>query len=85
MADEDIRQYLNRQGNTAPVRGGRIVAKRKAQTSETFKNFSATHLLCPTCKRAMPVRERVLLFLPTGNLYDYCCTACGTSVGTKKG
>ena len=28
-------------------------------------------------------RERLLLVLPTGNLYEYLCQQCGTSTGSK--
>ncbi len=32
----------------------------------------------------MPVRERLLLLLPDGDLYDYVCQQCGSVVGDKK-
>lgn len=32
----------------------------------------------------MPVRERLLLILPDGYLYEYLCADCGSSVGDKK-
>ncbi len=50
---------------------------------DSFKNFQATLLYCNKCRRAMPVRERLLLVLPDGNLYDYTCQGCGDSVGSK--
>lgn len=31
----------------------------------------------------MPVRERLLLVLPDGDLYEYLCQGCGGSVGSK--
>jgi len=31
----------------------------------------------------MPVRERLLLVLPDGDLYEYICEGCGGSVGSK--
>jgi hypothetical protein len=31
----------------------------------------------------MPVRERLLLVLPDGELYDYTCQGCNSSVGSK--
>jgi hypothetical protein len=49
-----------------------------------FENMTATQLYCNNCKRAMPVKERLLLILPDGNLHDYYCLGCGTSVGKKK-
>ena len=50
---------------------------------ETYKDFEATELLCPKCKRAVPVRKRLLLILSHGDKYDYMCAICGTSVGDK--
>jgi hypothetical protein len=50
---------------------------------ETYKDFDATELLCPKCKRAVPVRKRLLLILSEGEKYDYMCVYCGTSVGDK--
>jgi hypothetical protein len=29
------------------------------------------------------VRERLLLVLPDGELYEYLCTSCGESVGKR--
>ncbi|MGH7887439.1 MAG: hypothetical protein ACREPG_06215, partial [Candidatus Binatia bacterium] len=40
-------------------------------------------LYCNKCGRAMPVRQRLLLVLPDGELYDYTCQACNSSVGSK--
>lgn len=31
----------------------------------------------------MPVRSRLLLVLPDGELHEYRCTGCGASLGTK--
>jgi len=31
----------------------------------------------------MPVRSRLLLVLPDGELYEYLCRACSASLGTK--
>lgn len=50
---------------------------------ETYKDFDATELFCPKCKRAVPVRKRLLLVLSNGDKYDYSCVFCGTSVGDK--
>jgi len=49
-----------------------------------FEKITATHLWCDTCGRSMPVRERLLLILPDGNLYDYQCVQCRESVGTRR-
>ena len=51
--------------------------------TEAFKEFDATELYCPQCKRAAPVRKRLLLVLPEGEKYEYFCAICSTSVGTK--
>lgn len=50
---------------------------------ETYRDFDATELFCPKCKRAVPVRKRLLLVLSNGDKYDYMCAVCGTSVGDK--
>jgi len=50
---------------------------------ESFKEFEASSLYCNRCKRANPVRKRLLLVLPTGNKYDYTCSVCGSAVGGK--
>ncbi len=48
-----------------------------------YDQFEASELYCVTCKRATPVRKRLLMVLPTGNRYDYLCRVCGRSVGDK--
>ncbi len=48
-----------------------------------FDQFRASLLYCNKCGRAMPVRERLLLVLPEGDLYDYLCQGCGNSLGSK--
>jgi hypothetical protein len=50
---------------------------------ETYKDFDATELFCPQCKRAVAVRKRLLPILKEGEKYDYSCVYCGTSVGDK--
>ena len=50
---------------------------------QQYKDFEATELFCPQCRRAVPVRKRLLLVLPEGEKYDYTCAFCGTSVGDK--
>ena len=50
---------------------------------EQYGAFRASLLFCPTCRKATPVRERLLLVLPSGNLYEYLCMECGTSTGSK--
>jgi uncharacterized protein YlaI len=57
----------------------------KVQHQETaqFQDFQASALYCPLCKQAMPVRSRLLLILPDGELHEYLCQACASSLGTK--
>ena len=50
---------------------------------QTYKDFDATELFCPQCKRSVPVRKRLLLILPEGEKYDYSCVYCGSSIGDK--
>jgi len=52
-------------------------------TRKTYGDFNATELYCPQCKRAVPVRKRLLLVMTSGDKYDYTCVYCGTSVGDK--
>ncbi len=50
---------------------------------KSFEQLSASLLYCNKCGEAMPVRERLLLVLPDGDLYDYSCQRCGSSVGSR--
>ena len=52
--------------------------------SRQFGDFTASEIYCPKCKRSQPVRERLLLVLPSGELHEYFCAQCGASVGTRK-
>ena len=54
-----------------------------AAPPEQYGSFQASLLYCPACKQATPTRERLLLVLPNGNLYEYLCAQCGTSTGSK--
>lgn len=51
--------------------------------SGQYKDFNASELYCPRCKQAMPVRSRLLLVLPDGELHEYLCMRCASSLGTK--
>jgi hypothetical protein len=53
------------------------------RTNRQFEDFVATALYCPRCRQAMPVRSRLLLVLPEGELHEYLCQACASSLGTK--
>jgi hypothetical protein len=60
----------------------RRVARRPPR--EQFEEFQASSLFCPRCRAAQPVRERLLLILPDGELREYVCAACGQSVGQRR-
>jgi hypothetical protein len=59
--------------------GHPIMSRRQ----ESFEQFEAALLLCPRCQRAVPVRKRLLLVLPEGDKFEYLCSDCGSSCGTK--
>jgi transposase-like protein len=50
---------------------------------EQFGAFTASELYCPKCKTAQPVREKLLLVLPSGELHEYLCAQCGSSLGER--
>ncbi len=49
-----------------------------------FDEFRASELYCPKCRRAQPVRERLLLVLPRVEIFEYRCAICSESVGTRE-
>lgn len=51
---------------------------------QQFENFTASTLYCDKCKATNPVRERLLLVLPEKEVFDYLCTECGSSVGSRE-
>jgi len=51
--------------------------------SQQFGAFIASELYCPQCRRSQPVREKLLLILPTGELHEYVCATCATSLGKR--
>jgi|YNPBryantNP2012_1023418.scaffolds.fasta_scaffold45386_1 hypothetical protein len=67
--------FTSRRGDHRRSPGG----KEKGE----FGEFYASELFCPRCRAAVPVRERLLLVLPDGELYEYLCRQCGASVGEK--
>ena len=50
---------------------------------QQFGAFTASELYCPKCKSAQPVRERLLLVLPSGELHELLCVRCGDSLGKR--
>ena len=98
MDKRALQKYLQQAGQTAEQREqikrarerahekyqeARRRASAAAGESGSFKDLKASELYCPQCKCAMPVKQRLLLVLPTGEKYDYVCTGCGNSLGTK--
>jgi hypothetical protein len=57
-------------------------AAMAGERRSSFERMEATLLACPTCKRAVPVRKRLLLVLPEGDKYEYLCPQCGATCGT---
>jgi hypothetical protein len=51
---------------------------------ETFEDFQASVLFCNRCRAPRPVRDRLLLVLPDGELWEYLCADCGASVGSRR-
>jgi DNA-directed RNA polymerase subunit RPC12/RpoP len=49
-----------------------------------FDDLQASYLYCNKCGQSMPVKERLLLILPDGYLFEYFCLGCGQTVGDKK-
>ena len=70
---------MDRQNSTKAYGG----YAQQENTADMFEEFDATQLYCPRCKEAVPVRKRLLLVLPEGDKYEYLCTFCSETVGTK--
>lgn len=68
---KDLQKYLRYQRRRAP------------QASKQFEELEASTLFCSKCKKAVPVRKKLLLALPEGDKYDYLCTECGSPIGSK--
>lgn len=51
--------------------------------SQQFGKFTASELYCPKCGSSQPVRERLLLVLPSGELHEFLCSRCATSLGKR--
>ena len=68
---KDLNKYLRYQRRGAP------------KPPKQFEELEASALFCLKCKKAVPVRKKLLLTLPEGDKYDYLCTGCGSLVGSK--
>jgi hypothetical protein len=51
--------------------------------SRQFGDLTASELYCPKCQKSQPVRERLLLVLPSGELHEFTCRTCNTSLGKR--
>jgi len=51
---------------------------------QQFGDFTASELYCPKCGKSQPVREKLLLVLPSGELHEYLCSRCATSLGKRE-
>ena len=78
-SDACRKEALRRAGMEEPNESADPVESPSAQ----FEQLTATHLYCRACRQSMPTKERLLLTLPTGDLYAYTCAQCGSDVGTK--
>lgn len=54
------------------------------RSTAEFQELQASVLFCSRCSAPRPVRERLLLVLPDGELREYLCGACGASVGKRR-
>ncbi|KPJ68979.1 MAG: hypothetical protein AMJ45_01365 [Syntrophobacter sp. DG_60] len=55
----------------------------KVKSQSAYQEFEAVSLYCPHCRRAMPVKKRLLLILPEGDKYEYYCMSCSHPIGAK--
>lgn len=55
-----------------------------SQSRQQFRNLTASEIYCPRCRAPRPVRERLLLVLPGGDLHEFRCTVCGESLATRR-
>jgi hypothetical protein len=60
-----------------------MTSRPPKKSKDQFKEFEATELYCAKCRRAVPVRKKLLLVLPEGDKYEYRCPFCGSTVGEK--
>jgi len=57
--------------------------RRKPSPQAAFGGLEASELFCARCQASRPVRERLLLILADGELHEYRCSVCATSLGTR--
>jgi hypothetical protein len=71
----------------APIDPTRLDPTRRrpaAPEQAQYDRFEASELFCPKCRRSQPVRQHLLLVLPTGNKYEYRCAVCASPVGARE-
>jgi transposase-like protein len=56
---------------------------KRVYNNKGYQEFEATMLYCPHCQQTVPVRKKLLIILPEGDKYDYCCSRCGRPIGAK--
>jgi len=90
MATDNFRQYApgsrdpyGRTAHSSWPPEGQSGGPPHAEERASYGEFEASELYCPRCRRAVPVRRRILLALPEGDKYEYLCTFCSESLGTK--
>ncbi len=69
-----------RDPRTVPRRG----APAEPGAQDSYGSLEVSEMYCARCKRAQPVRQHLLLVLPNGNQYEYRCSVCASSVGSKQ-
>ena len=67
----------------APRCSGRHRGYQTRAMKSQFGAFTASELYCPKCKKSQRVRERLLLVLPSGELHEFLCTTCDSSLGNR--
>jgi hypothetical protein len=60
-----------------------VSAPGRPPRPRSFGGLEASELFCQRCQGARPVRERLLLVLPDGELHEYRCAVCASSLGTR--
>ena len=63
--------------------GFKLRNQPQKRQNQSFDQLQASLLHCPKCKKAVQVRERLLLVLPDGQLFEYRCVYCGSSIGER--
>jgi len=81
ICSEACRKVALRRAGVSPEEGGS--GEESGEATDQFEELTATALYCRNCKQAMPTKQRLLLNLPSGDLYGYTCAQCGADLGTK--